>query len=114
MLKNGYLVFGVWGLESKVSVMSGKRASWATVCLGLARMVLHSREMRRKVLFQLVIVLVVVVALGAWPLAGWLSGNVWLFLIWWGASMFYGLMVILLAIYDILAVVGEERRKMDQ
>ncbi|WP_435893555.1 hypothetical protein [Oceaniferula spumae] len=91
--------------------MSGKKASWAMVCAGLARMILHSREMRRKVLFQLVIVLVIIVTLGAWPLANWLSGNVWLFLIWWAAVMFYGLMIILLAIYDMAAVVKEERKK---
>jgi len=76
-------------------------------------MILHSREMRRKVLFQLVLVLLVLVCLGAWPLANWLSGNVWLFLVWWGASMLYGLMVVLLAIYDMLAVVKEEREKME-
>ena len=69
--------------------------------------------MRRKVLFQLVLVLLVLVCLGAWPLANWLDDNVWLFLTWWVASMIYGLMVILLAIYDMLAVVKEEREKMD-
>ena len=76
-------------------------------------MILHSREMRRKVLFQLVLVLLVIVGLGAWPLANWLSSNAWLFLIWWGASMLYGLMIILLALYDMLAVVKEEREKME-
>ena len=81
------------------------------VCTGLARMILHSRELRRKMLFQLVMVLLVIVGLGAWPLADWLSSNVWLFLIWWGISMIYGLLVILLAIYDMLAVVREEREK---
>lgn len=75
-------------------------------------MILHTRQMRRKVLLQLVIVLLVLVVLGAWPLAGWLSGNMWLFLLWWGASLFYGLMVILLAIYDMLAVLKEERESM--
>lgn len=74
-------------------------------------MILHSREMRRKMLFQLVIVLFVIAVLGAWPLANWLGSDVWLFLIWWGITMVYGLMVILLAIYDMLAVVGEEREK---
>ena len=74
-------------------------------------MILHSRELRRKMLFQLVMVLLVIVGLGAWPLADWLSSNVWLFLIWWGISMIYGLLVILLAIYDMLAVVREEREK---
>ena len=82
------------------------------VCTGLARMILYTREMRRKVLLQLVVVLLVLVVLGAWPLAGWLSGNMWLFLLWWGASLFYGLMVILLAIYDMLAVFKEERESM--
>jgi len=81
------------------------------VCTGLARMILHSRELRRKMLFQLVMVLLVIVGLGAWPLADWLSSNVWLFLVWWGISMVYGLMIILLAIYDMLAVVREEREK---
>jgi hypothetical protein len=75
-------------------------------------MILHTRVMRRKVLLQLVVVLLVLVVLGAWPLAGWLSGNMWLFLLWWGASLFYGLMVILLAIYDMLAVLKEEREKL--
>ncbi len=75
-------------------------------------MILHTRVMRRKVLLQLVVVLLVLVVLGAWPLAGWLSGNMWLFLLWWGASLFYGLMVILLAIYDMLAVLKEERESM--
>jgi len=92
--------------------MSAKRASWASVCTGIGGMILHTREMRRKVLLQLVVVLLVLVVLGAWPLAGWLSGNMWLFLLWWGASLFYGLMVILLAIYDMLAVLKEEREKL--
>jgi len=82
------------------------------VCSGIAQMILHTRVMRRKVLLQLVVVLLVLVVLGAWPLAGWLSGNMWLFLLWWGASLFYGLMVILLAIYDMLAVLKEEREKL--
>ena len=91
--------------------MAKDRASWVMVCTGLARMILHSREMRRKMLFQLVLVLLAIVVLGAWPLSGWLGSNIWLFLLWWGVSMFYGLMVILLAIYDMLAVIKEERGK---
>ena len=82
------------------------------MCSGIAQMILHTRQMRRKVLLQLVIVLLVLVVLGAWPLAGWLSSNMWLFLLWWGASLFYGLMVVLLAIYDMLAVLKEERGNM--
>jgi len=87
--------------------MSGKRASWVTVCVGLAKMILHSREMRRKMLFQLIIFLVLFVGVGAWPLADWLSTNIWIFLTWWGVCMLYGMMVILLAIYDMLMVMRE-------
>lgn len=63
-------------------------------------------------LFQLVIVLVLLVVIGGWPLSGWLGQSVWLFLAWWGFCMFYGILVILLAIYDMGAVVREEREKM--
>ena len=91
--------------------MSTKRTSWPKYITGLARMILHSREMRRKMLFQLVIALVVIVALGGWPLSKWLSENVWYFLLWWGACLLYTVMIILLAIYDMLAVIKEERSK---
>lgn len=74
-------------------------------------MILHSREMRRKMLFQLIIVLVIIAALGAWPLSNWLGSNIWLFLVWWGFCMLYGLMIILLALYDMASVVKEEREK---
>ena len=91
--------------------MAGGNGSWVMVFSGLARMILHSREMRRKMLFQLLMVLLVIVILGAWPLADWLSGSIWLFLIWWGISMVYGLMVILLTIYDMLSVSKEEKKE---
>ncbi|MGB2402235.1 MAG: hypothetical protein ACPIA7_02370 [Akkermansiaceae bacterium] len=93
--------------------MSAKRVGWATLCASLAKMILQSRKLRRKVLMQLTIVLVLVVAIGAWPLASWLASNVWLFLIWWGACMFYGLMVILLSLYDMLSVFKEVREADD-
>ncbi len=91
--------------------MSGNKASWVMVCKGLARMILHSRDLRRKMLLQLVIVLVIISGLGAWPLANWLGDSVWLFLVWWGFCMLYGVMIILLALYDMASVVKEERRK---
>lgn len=92
--------------------MANKRASWVKFSMGLAKMILHSREMRRKILFQLVIALVVIVSLGAWPLSSWLGENIWYFLLWWGGCVSYTLMIILLALYDILASLKEERTKM--
>ena len=60
-------------------------------------------------LFQLVIFLVIIVALGAWPLANWLGENIWYFLMWWAGSVCYTVMIILLATYDMLAALKEER-----
>ena len=76
-------------------------------------MILLSRKLRRKVLMQLTVVLVLVVVIGAWPLANWLASNVWLFLVWWGICVFYGLMVILLSLYDMLSVFKEVREADD-
>jgi hypothetical protein len=73
-------------------------------------MILYTRKLRRRMLLQLLIVLAIIAVLGSWPLAGWLGSNIWLFTIWWGICTLYGLMVILLAVYDMLAVVQEERR----
>ena len=97
-----------------IVAMAGDKGSWVMVFTGLARMILHSRELRRKMLFQLLIVLLVIVIFGAWPLADWLGENIWLFLVWWGVSMLYGGMVILLAVYDMLAVIREEREESEK
>lgn len=93
--------------------MGKQRASWVAVCIGLARMILHTRELRRKVLFRLLIALLIVTVLGAWPLADWLASSFWLFLIWWGVCMFYACFVIMLAIYDMAAAIKEERDNHD-
>jgi len=96
--------------------MATNNTGWIGLFMGLGKAILHSREMRRKMLFQLLLMLVVFVALGAWPLAQWLSGSIWLFLIWWGICMVYGVLVMLLAVYDMLAVTKEEKKlaKMEQ
>ena len=91
--------------------MAKNKAGWISLCMGLAGMILHSRKMRRKMLFQLLLVFIVLVALGSWPMAKWLGGNIWYFLIWWGISMVYGGLVMLLAIYDMLAVAREEKER---
>ena len=75
-------------------------------------MILHERKQRRKMLLRLVVILALLTVIGAWPLAGWLTGSLWLFVLWWALTTLYGIMVILLAFYDMLAVVREERDKL--
>lgn len=87
-------------------------SSWVQFCMSMGKTILHSREMRRKVLFQLVITLVIVVAIGVWPLSDWLDERLPLFLLWWAGCVIYTVMIILLAIYDMLVVFKEERDKM--
>ncbi len=78
----------------------------------MARMILKTRKLRRRMLLQLLIVLLLLVLIGAWPLAAWLEQNLGYFMLWWGLSGLYGVMVILLALYDMLAVIREERDKL--
>lgn len=92
--------------------MSAKRASWASVCVSLAHMILKTRKLRRRMLLQLLVVLLLLVLIGAWPLAAWLEQNLGFFMLWWGLTGLYGLMVILLALYDMLAVIREERDRL--
>lgn len=78
-----------------------------TITLGI----LHDRTQRRKFVLQLLVLLLGLVVIGFWPMASWLGGNVWRFLIWWGFVAFLTVWIVLFAIYDMLRVVREERDK---
>ena len=49
----------------------------------------------------------VTVLLGSWPLAGWLEGSLWRMFLCWGGVMVLTVFMMLLALYDMLAVVKE-------
>jgi hypothetical protein len=75
----------------------------------LARMILLDRARRRRLLLQLLLLVMGLLALGQWVLGGWLGESLVGFALWWGGCAVLAVAVVLLACYDVLAVVREER-----
>lgn len=90
--------------------MAGGNEGWSDSKL-IARAILHDRASRRKVIGRMLMFVLLLMGVGLWGIDGWLAGNVWLFLLWWGGVAFFTFMVMLLALYDVLAVIREERGK---
>ncbi|RYD32843.1 MAG: hypothetical protein EOP87_12115 [Verrucomicrobiaceae bacterium] len=66
----------------------------------VARSMLRNRGTRRKIMARML-----------WLVDGWLRERPWMFLIWWGACAFLTCMAMVMALYDMLAVIREEREK---
>lgn len=90
--------------------MSSGKDGWNDSKL-VARAILHDRAARRKVIGRILLVALVMIAIGLWAIDGWLGGNPWAFLAWWGGVALLTLLVMLFALYDALAVIREERDK---
>ena len=73
------------------------------------RIILRTRRLRRNLMFGLTIAMMIFVFLGAYPLAGFLSGHPWIFLFYWLFCTFLVITAIILAIYDMLRVTQEGR-----
>lgn len=79
----------------------------------LAKSILHDRGQRRKWLGRWLALTVAWLAVGLWVVDGLLSGSTLMFLLWWAFCFFLALGLVLFAIYDVLAVMREEREKSD-
>jgi len=93
--------------------MSERKVSWIVVILGLARAILHDRAMRRRFLGQLLMLALGMMAVGLWLIGGWLAQHILWFALWWGGCALLTCFVMLFALYDALAVIREEREKID-
>lgn len=89
-----------------------KNSSWWQMSLAIATVTLADRAKRRRFINWLLAFIVAYFAIGNWPLESWLSKGLWRMLIFWGFLALMCLFLFLLAIFDGLAVVGEERRKL--
>ncbi len=76
---------------------------------GVARGILHDRSARRKVMTRLLVLALALMACGLWVVDAWLMGSAVRFLLWWGACALVTTVTMLFAVYDMLAVVREER-----
>jgi hypothetical protein len=77
----------------------------------LAKVVLHDRVARRKVMSGLLAVVIALLVGGLWLIDGYLGRNPWCFLLWWGACAVLTLVLMLFAVHDALSVIREERKK---
>lgn len=91
--------------------MVGGKIGWNVVIVGLARMILRDREQRRRLLFQMLLFALGLMAVGLWGIDGWLESSPLRFLIWWAICAIVTCAVIVFALYDVLAVVREERSR---
>ncbi len=85
-----------------------KNNGYINTCLMLAKGILHDRSLRRKMMTQLIIFLLVIVAIGTWVIDDWLIGEVLRFSIFWGLVGMYVLFIMLMAFYDMLKVMRGE------
>lgn len=77
----------------------------------VAATMLRDRGMRRKIMARLLLVALGFMAGGLWVFDQWLGKNPWMFLIWWGLCAFITCMTMAMALYDMLAVIREEKEK---
>ncbi len=70
--------------------------------------------MRRRVINRILALLLIIFALGLWGIDGWLQekGHVWRFLLYWAGCGALTVFILILAIYDALAVIREERDRL--
>lgn len=80
----------------------------------LARAILHDRGQRRKWLGRCLFLTMTWMAVGLWVLDGKLSENALMFVLWWGFCFLLVSVLILFALYDLVAVMREEREKSDE
>ena len=77
----------------------------------VARGILRDRGLRRKLIARMLLVALGMMAIGLWGIDRWLQASPWRFLIWWGGCALVTCVVLLFAMYDLLAVIREERDK---
>lgn len=91
---------------------SSSPAPAIALILAIARVTLFERGRRRKLMSSILIAILTLFSLGTWPLARWLENSIWLMLIWWSICSALCLFLVMLALYDVLAVVREEKAKL--
>ena len=106
-------------LHDSVAIANGiryalpmKRSGWWQMSLAIATVTLSARGKRRRFITGLLMLIAAYFSLGNWPLDSWLSRGLWRMLIFWGFLGLMCLFMILMALFDALAVIGEEKRKL--
>ena len=91
----------------------GNAGDWE-LSKALAKAILYDRGQRRKWLGRWLLLTVAWMAVGLWVLDGLLSKNAWMFVLWWAFCFFLACVLVIFALYDVLAVMREEGQKSDE
>lgn len=86
-------------------------SGWVEMSLAIAVVTLSDRKKRRKFITGLLILIIAVFCLGNWPLKSWVDDSLWRMLFWWGGCAFLCVLLVLFALFDALAAIQEEKRK---
>jgi CHASE2 domain-containing sensor protein len=87
--------------------------SWVQVALKFGFFTLRHRPWRRRLMFYVSLAAMAQLGLGL-VLMGWLSQSVILFLLYWCFCAFLVCLMLLLAVYDMLAVRQEQTRELQR
>lgn len=91
--------------------MSEKPASRWSANKGVARGILHDRSARRRIMARLLLLLLAVFAIGLWGIDVWLRADIWRFFLWWAGCGLLAVFIVMFAVYDVFAVLREERER---
>jgi hypothetical protein len=80
------------------------------VAFALARSIAGSQATRRRALFRMTLAACVALFLGATLFSAFLEQHRWLFLFYWLAVAWLTLTIVLVAVFDVLAVLAAGRR----
>lgn len=89
-----------------------RNSAWWQMSRAMATVTLRDRAKRRGFINGLLVFILAWFAVGNWPLSDWLAQGLWRMLLYWGFLCFLCLMVVLMAVFDALSVIGEEQRKL--
>ena len=97
--------------HASIPPMSDERFGWKD-SKGIATAILRDRGARRRLIARLLIIPLLMMAGGLWLFDDVLSSNRWWFAVWWAICAMATLLVMMFALYDGLAVMREERKKL--
>lgn len=94
------------GILTQAAAMSDWKL-WKAIAAGI----LAERRSRRRALTGFLAALLAMFALGLWGIDDWLAASAWRFGIYWLFCAGLTLFVLLFALFDLLAVLQEERNR---
>jgi hypothetical protein len=80
--------------------------------LAIANVTLADRAKRRRFISGLLVFILVYFSFGNWVIDDWLMKGIWRMLLFWGFLGMMCLFLMLMALFDALAAIGEERVKL--